>query len=78
MSTKTLNVELFFNMLLQLSLQKFRPLLHRQHLSHDNMVVVVFFSCRANANTQIANSANIRRHELARREEAKDQNKNVA
>ena len=29
-------------------------------------------------NTQIANSANITRQDLARREEAKDQNKNVA
>ena len=42
------------------------------------IVVVVFFYCRAKTNTQIANSANIRRHDLARREEAKDQNKNVA
>ena len=42
------------------------------------VVVVVFFYCRAKANTQIANSANIGRHDLARREEAKDQNKNVA
>ena len=40
--------------------------------------VVVFFYCRAKTNTQIANSANIRRHDLARREEAKDQNKNAA
>ena len=42
------------------------------------VVVVVFFYCRAKANKQIANSANIRRHDLAQREEAKDQNKNVA
>ena len=42
------------------------------------LVVVVFLYCRAKTNTQIANSANIRRHDLARREEAKDQNKNVA
>ena len=42
------------------------------------LVVVVFFFCRAKTNTQIANSANIRRHDLARREEAKDQTKNVA
>ena len=40
-------------------------------------IVVVFFYCRAKTNTQIANSANIRRHDLVRREEAKDQNKNV-
>ena len=40
--------------------------------------VVVFFYCRAKTNTQIANSANIRRHDLAQREKAKDQNKNVA
>ena len=40
--------------------------------------VVVFFYCRAKTNIQIANSANIGRHDLARREEAKDQNKNVA
>ena len=42
------------------------------------VAVVVFFYYRAKTNTQIANSANIRRHDLARREEAKDQNKNVA
>ena len=42
------------------------------------VVVVVFFYCRAKTNAQIANSANIGRHDLARREEAKDQNKNVA
>ena len=41
-------------------------------------MVVVLFYCRAKTNTHIANSANIRRHDLARREEAKDQNKNVA
>ena len=40
--------------------------------------IVVFFYCRAKTNTQIANSANIGGHDLARREEAKDQNKNVA
>ena len=41
-------------------------------------VEVVFFYCRAKTNAQIANSTNIGWHELARREEAKDQNKNVA
>ena len=42
------------------------------------VVVVVFCYCRAKTNTQITNSANIKQHDLAQREEAKDQNKNVA
>ena len=41
-------------------------------------LAVVFFYSRAKTNTQIANSVNIKRHDLARRKEAKDQNKNVA
>ena len=42
------------------------------------VVVVVVFFCRAKTNTQIAKSANIRRHDLPQREEAKDKNKNIA
>ena len=41
------------------------------------LIEVVIFYCRANTNTIIANSANIERHDLARRKGAKDQNKNV-
>ena len=43
-----------------------------RHIKFLDIVVVVFFYCRAKTNTQIANSANIRRHDLTRREEAKD------
>ena len=46
--------------------------------SCHSWIVVVFYYCRAKSNTQIANSANMRRQDLAQREEVKDQNKNVA
>ena len=50
----------------------------RTSTTSTSTVVVVFFYYRAKADTQIANSANIRRRDLARREEAKDQDKIVA
>ena len=38
---------------------------HWQHCVRFDRPVVVFFYCRAKANTQVASSANIRRHDLA-------------
>ena len=52
--------------------------LGKAYKGSEAVVVIVFFYCRAKVNKQIVNSANIRRHDLAQREEAKDQNKNVA